>query len=57
MLRRFAKDRKAATAMEYGMIIGVLSLAIIGALGRSANQISDNFNFIGTLITDSATKE
>ena len=29
LLKRFARDRSGATAIEYGLIIAVLSLAIV----------------------------
>ncbi len=43
-IRRFLKDRRGATAIEYGLIIAVLSLAIVAGIGRTANEISDMFS-------------
>jgi pilus assembly protein Flp/PilA len=46
LLQRFAKDETGATAIEYGLIVAVLSLAIVGGVGQAANAIqwlfSDN---------------
>jgi pilus assembly protein Flp/PilA len=46
LLQRFLKDETGATAIEYGLIAAVLSLAIIGGVGQAANAIqwlfSDN---------------
>ena len=46
LLQQFAKDETGATAIEYGLIVAVLSLAIIGGVGQAANAIqwlfSDN---------------
>lgn len=53
MLKQFLKDESAATAIEYGLIIAVLSLAIIGALSTAMNAIQDNFNFLGDTINNS----
>ena len=50
MLKRFLKDESAATAVEYGLIIGVLSLAIIGGLSQALNAIQNNFEFSSGLI-------
>lgn len=39
MLKRFVKDGTGATAIEYGLIIAVLSLAIVGGVGAASNSI------------------
>ncbi len=31
-LRRFAADQKGATAVEYGLLVGALSVAIMGTI-------------------------
>ncbi len=40
LIVRFATDRRGATAIEYGLIIGLIALATLGAL----SQFSDSFN-------------
>jgi pilus assembly protein Flp/PilA len=46
LLQRFMQDETGATAIEYGLIVAVLSLAIIGGVGRAGNALqwlfSDN---------------
>jgi pilus assembly protein Flp/PilA len=46
LLQRFLKDETGATAIEYSLIVVVLSLVIVGGVGRAANAIqwlfSDN---------------
>ena len=46
LLQRFLEDETGATAIEYGLIVAVLSLTIVGGVGRAANAIkwlfSDN---------------
>lgn len=39
LLRRFVRDEKGATAVEYGLIVAVLSLAIIAGFNVFSNQI------------------
>jgi pilus assembly protein Flp/PilA len=36
---RFLHDRSGATAIEYGLIIGILSLAIVGGVGKAFDAI------------------
>lgn len=43
LFRRFRADESGATVIEYGLIVAVLSLAIIGALSQTMNAIQDNF--------------
>ncbi|MCT2576768.1 MAG: Flp family type IVb pilin [Mesorhizobium sp.] len=46
LLQRFIEDESGATAIEYGLIVAVLSLAIVGGVGKAADAIqwlfSDN---------------
>lgn len=51
LITRFAKDQSGATAIEYGLIAGLISVVIVAALktigtGLSAKftNISDNLN-------------
>ena len=39
MMRCFLKDESGATAIEYGLIVAVLSLAIVGGVGTAANSL------------------
>jgi|EndMetStandDraft_9_1072997.scaffolds.fasta_scaffold230799_1 pilus assembly protein Flp/PilA len=46
LLQRFIQDETGATAIEYGLIVTVLSLAIVAGVGQAGNAImwlfSDN---------------
>ncbi|TGP67718.1 MULTISPECIES: Flp family type IVb pilin [unclassified Mesorhizobium] len=50
LLQRFLQDETGATAIEYGLLVAVLSLAIVGGVGQAANAIewlfSDNSSTI-----------
>lgn len=43
-LDRFLQDESGATAIEYGMIIALVFLTILGALTAFGNATSDLFN-------------
>ncbi|MEI9416207.1 Flp family type IVb pilin [Mesorhizobium sp. B2-5-4] len=49
VLLRFLKDENGATAIEYGLIIAVLSLTIVGG-------ISQVFNAITWLFSDNSSR-
>ena len=50
MVRRFLKDRSAATVVEYGLIVAVLSLAIVAGISSTTNSVNRLFtNTAGAL--------
>lgn len=56
MLRRFLNDECGATAVEYGLIIAVLSMSIVGGLGMLMNAIGNNFDSTTGIIENSINK-
>ncbi len=46
ILRHFWKDEAAATAIEYGIIAGLISVAIIGSVGTVGSKLSNTFSNI-----------
>ena len=45
---RFAKDESGATAIEYGLIAGLIGVVIIGAVSAVGTSISGKFNEVST---------
>ena len=43
-IRRFRKDTAGATAIEYGLIVGLISLAIVGAIGSTGGSVESLWN-------------
>jgi pilus assembly protein Flp/PilA len=43
---RFVKDQSGATAVEYGLIVAGIAVAILGALSLVGANIVGAFNFI-----------
>ena len=48
LLIRFADDESGATAIEYGLIAAVISVAIITAVFTLGTQLNTTFNFVTT---------
>ncbi|GAB5096983.1 Flp family type IVb pilin [Caballeronia sp. LP006] len=44
--KRYLKDTRGITAIEYGLIAGVLALGIMTAVGGLAGQLETTFNSI-----------
>jgi pilus assembly protein Flp/PilA len=47
-IRGFAHDRRGVTALEYGIIAGVLGLVLIGIFARFGTALSTLFSKIGS---------
>lgn len=46
LLRSILRDEGGSTAVEYGLIIAVLSLAMIAGFGAFSDSLSNMFNAI-----------
>lgn len=47
VLKKFVTNKSGATAIEYGLIAGLISVAIIGALGASGMNLGEYYEYIG----------
>ena len=54
LINRFADDERGATAIEYGLIAALLSVAIATASLFLSGGISNTFNYVGTQVTTAA---
>ncbi len=54
VIRTFAKDESGATAIEYGLIAALVSVAAIGALTAMGDSLSDMFNMVSSELTSAA---
>ena len=52
---RLKKNEKGATAVEYGLMVGLIAIAIITAVVFLEDQLSALFNAIGGDLQDAAT--
>jgi pilus assembly protein Flp/PilA len=50
LFRQFFRDNSAATAIEYGLIAGLIGVVIIGALTTVGVRVSAKFQKIGTTL-------
>jgi len=51
VFRRLFRDRKAATAVEYGIILSLIVLAMIGALKNVASVTIDMWDNVSANVT------
>jgi pilus assembly protein Flp/PilA len=50
LFARFAKDESGATAIEYGLIAALISIAIISAAGTLGNNISATMSKVANAV-------
>ncbi len=48
---RFVRDEDGATAIEYGLIAALVSVAAIGALTAMGDSLSTMFNTVSTALS------
>ncbi len=46
LISRFAKDESGATAIEYGLIAGLIAVVCIGAFAAVGTKLSTKFNAV-----------
>ena len=54
-LNRFVKDENGATAIEYGLIAALVSVAAIGALTALGTNLSNLFNTVSSSVTTASS--
>jgi len=52
LLYRIVKDETGATAIEYGLMAALISVAAITAMGSLGNSLSNTFNFVSGQMTN-----
>jgi pilus assembly protein Flp/PilA len=51
-LKVIVADQSGASALEYGLVVGLIALVIIAGLGLAGNSLSRMFNYIGSELSD-----
>ncbi|MBX4866150.1 Flp family type IVb pilin [Rhizobium bangladeshense] len=55
LFSRFLKDESGATAIEYGLIAALISVALIAGATTLGNRIGTTFNNLGTKMNSGVT--
>lgn len=56
LIKRFVKDESGATAIEYGLIAGLISIVIITTVTLAGSKLEHVFDKIGTTLDSALTK-
>jgi pilus assembly protein Flp/PilA len=46
--RRFAKDESGATAVEYGLLVAGIALAVVNVIGQVSGQLTTLFDSVAS---------
>ncbi len=49
-LHNFMDDRQGATAVEYGLIAGLLAIVLVASVGLIGGNLSNVFNFVSNKV-------
>ena len=52
LINRILKDETGATAIEYGLMAALISVAAITAMGSLGNSLSNTFNYVSGQMTN-----
>jgi pilus assembly protein Flp/PilA len=52
-IKKFVKNNKAATAIEYGLIAALIAVAAIAAMGSLGDTLSNTFDNVADAMADS----
>jgi pilus assembly protein Flp/PilA len=50
LFQRFARDESGVTAIEYGLIAGLIAVVIIGAVTTVGTDLQTKFNAVATAL-------
>jgi pilus assembly protein Flp/PilA len=53
-LNRILKDQAGATAIEYGLMAALISVAAITAMGSLGNSLSNTFNYVSGQVNNAS---
>jgi pilus assembly protein Flp/PilA len=52
LINRILEDEAGATAIEYGLMAALISVAAITAMGALGNSLSNTFNYVSNQMTN-----
>ena len=55
IIRKWARDTQGSNALEYGLIVGLISLAIVAGAGAAGVSLGGMFGAVATQITTETT--
>lgn len=55
MFRKLLKNKKGATAIEYGLIAALIAVAAIGAMGAVGDELENTFGTVSTKLESASS--
>jgi pilus assembly protein Flp/PilA len=54
LIRRFCADRSGSTAVEYGLVVALIAVVIVGAVTTVGANLSTQFNTVAANLAPAA---
>ncbi len=55
LIRKLARDGRGATAIEYGLIVALIFIAILGAVHTLATEVIGTWNAVSNKVVNAGT--
>lgn len=55
-LRKFARDEKGATAIEYGLIAALIAVVCIGGFSLIGSNLRSTLDYVGSQLDSSSSR-
>jgi len=55
LLAQFQRNESGATAIEYGLIMGLMTVALVGAIGATGDSTGEKWNGVATDVETAMT--
>ena len=52
MIKKFFKDEEGATAVEYGLMVALIAMAIVGTVGLLGDKLNSLFSAVNSILVD-----
>jgi pilus assembly protein Flp/PilA len=56
LMRRIFRDRRGATAVEYGLILALIVIAMLLALSSLAQETNDKWNYVSSKVNEASDR-
>lgn len=51
MIRRLFTDRSGSTAIEYGLIVALISISLIGSIQLYSGEMNNMFGYVSNIVS------
>ena len=57
MIKKFFKDEEGATAVEYGLMVALIAMAIVGTVGLLGDKLNSLFSAVNSVLVNNTPSQ